>query len=303
MSMMTWLITGLLFMFRSVVGRFHPVANRHVVYDSNDVKVIAIPVLSDNYSYLLIDKNKKISAAIDPVNVSAVIDAATDADVRISAVLTTHHHADHAGGNKEIKWRLPEVDLYGSRTDREKMLGETIPLDDGNKIEIGDIEVTAVLAPCHTKGHVLFLVSQPEPLLFTGDTLFVGGCGKFFEGTAQDMFRALRLIDNLPSNTKLFVGHEYTVNNLLFAKSVEPSNDHVDRKLKWATDRIDSKLPTVPSTVEEELLYNPFMRCKDAASLATMREQKNDWSPPKEKTSLFGSLSRFVSKSMDKKGL
>eukprot|EP00190_Bangiopsis_sp_CCMP1999_P005776 CAMPEP_0198726182 /NCGR_PEP_ID=MMETSP1475-20131203/3324_1 /TAXON_ID= ORGANISM="Unidentified sp., Strain CCMP1999" /NCGR_SAMPLE_ID=MMETSP1475 /ASSEMBLY_ACC=CAM_ASM_001111 /LENGTH=217 /DNA_ID=CAMNT_0044488085 /DNA_START=232 /DNA_END=885 /DNA_ORIENTATION=+ len=190
-----------------------------------------------------------------------MIEAAEKEDVELTTVLTTHHHWDHAGGNDEIKKLLPKLKIYGPKTDN--IPSATDLVEDGDQVQIvGSDETFQVLGtPCHTRGHVCYYSSSTGSV-FTGDTLFLGGCGRFFEGDAKDMYSSLEKLAALPSDTRVFCGHEYTLSNLKFALSVDPDNQAIKDKIKWSEDRRKEGLPTVPGTVGEELTYNPFMRTK-----------------------------------------
>uniref|UniRef100_A0A0G4HI18 hydroxyacylglutathione hydrolase n=1 Tax=Chromera velia CCMP2878 TaxID=1169474 RepID=A0A0G4HI18_9ALVE len=231
---------------------------------SASAPVIVVPVLSDNFSYLLVDPETKVAAAVDPAEPSKVLTAAKEAGVKITHALVTHKHWDHAGGNEEISKSVPGIEIVS--TAYENIPCVTKALKDGESIEFGSLRVTALYTPCHTKGHVLFFVESlrepsKDPLLFSGDTLFVGGCGRFFEGEAADMVRALRgVIGQLPPNTQVFCGHEYTKSNLKFALAVEPGNQVLQEKFAWTERTLKEGGVTVPSTVGEEKLFNPFMR-------------------------------------------
>ncbi|OWK50487.1 Hydroxyacylglutathione hydrolase-like protein [Lonchura striata] len=164
----------------------------------------------------------------------------------------------------------------------------------------GSIRVRCLFTPCHTSGHMCYFMweddSPDAPALFSGDTLFVGGCGQFFEGTAEQMLTNLtQILGALPRDTKVFCGHECTVRNLKFALKVEPENEKVKEKLAWAKQRDDEDLPTVPSTLEEEFLYNPFLRLTEEAVqrftgrtepvevLRALRSQRDNFKKPKER--------------------
>ncbi|TPX36186.1 hydroxyacylglutathione hydrolase [Synchytrium microbalum] len=219
------------------------------------MKITPIPCLSDNYAYLLLDEHTNKSALIDPVEPSKVLPVAKDTN--ITAVLTTHHHADHAGGNKGIASQLPHIPIYGG-DDRIDALSHKV--EDRVSFKIGSLDVTPMFTICHTKGSVSYYVvdaSTGQKCVFTGDTLFVAGCGRFFEGTPTEMHHSLLdVLGNLPKETEVYCGHEYTASNLKFAAAVEPSNHDVAQKLEWAKN---TKC-TVPSTIGEEFKINPFMR-------------------------------------------
>ncbi|KAF7816579.1 hydroxyacylglutathione hydrolase cytoplasmic [Senna tora] len=233
------------------------------------MKIFHIPCLEDNYSYLIVDESTKEGAVVDPVEPEKVLKVASSHGVNLKLVLTTHHHwtqlltflllydRDHAGGNDKMKQLVPGIKVYGGSIDNVK--GCTNKVDNGDKVSLGaDINVF------HTKGHVSYYVTGKEdeqPAVFTGDTLFIAGCGKFFEGTAEQMYQSLCVtLGSLPKPTWVYCGHEYTVKNLQFALTVEPDNPRIQQKLTWAQNQRQAGEPTIPSTIEEEFETNPFMR-------------------------------------------
>ncbi|PVD31105.1 hypothetical protein C0Q70_10383 [Pomacea canaliculata] len=226
-----------------------------------DMRVRLIPALEDNYMYLIIDEQTQECAAVDPVDPEKILRAIKEEGVVLKSVLTTHHHWDHAGGNEKLIGLAGKVPVYGG-DDRIGAL--TKKVSEGDRFKIGSLDVECLFTPCHTSGHICYLVkdsSGTQPAVFTGDTLFVAGCGKFFEGTGKQMYMALvHKLAALNKDTKVYCGHEYTVNNLKFAAYVEPKNEAVKSKLAWAQNQRSKHEPTVPSTIGEELEYNPFMR-------------------------------------------
>ncbi|KAL4557288.1 hypothetical protein LXL04_035461 [Taraxacum kok-saghyz] len=199
---------------------------------------------------------------------------------------------DHAGGNEKIKELVPGIKVYGGNADNVK--GCTNKVENGDKLSLGDsINILSLHTPCHTKGHISYYVTgkeEEDPAVFTGDTLFVAGCGKFFEGTAEQMHESLCVtLASLPKPTRVYCGHEYTVKNLQFAQTVEPDNEKISEKLSWAQKQRQSGLPTILSTIEEELETNPFMRsdlpqvqervgCKSAVeAMREIRQRKDNW--------------------------
>ncbi|XP_068631911.1 hydroxyacylglutathione hydrolase, mitochondrial [Battus philenor] len=232
----------------------------HLVYNKMDVKIL--PALQDNYMYLIVDKATKEAAIVDPVEPNTVLQAVQDHGVKLTTVLTTHHHWDHAGGNENLVKKHPGLEVYGG-DDRIGAL--TKKVQHNTTFNIGHLNVQCLFTPCHTSGHICYFVTAPEEgqggAVFTGDTLFLGGCGRFFEGTAEQMHHALiEVLSNLPNETKVFCGHEYTLQNLKFALNVEPENEDIKNKIDWSKQRREEGKPTVPSTIAEEKLYNPFMR-------------------------------------------
>jgi len=255
------------------------------------MRIVQVPVLTDNIAYLIIDEKTGVAAAVDPAEPNKVLDAAKREGVTVSLVLTTHHHWDHASGNPKMKEAIADLLIYGG-DDRVDSL--THKVGDGDSIKISDnIKLDVLFTPCHTSGHVLYLVDGGEghtKALFTGDTLFIGGCGRFFEGTASQMHHALlEVVASLPHDTAVYCGHEYTVQNLKFAATVEPDNKALAAKLEWAIVQRKKGESTVPSTIAEELSYNPFMRVNESAVrsfakaddpiavMANLRTAKNEW--------------------------
>ncbi|KAI3925178.1 hypothetical protein MKW98_009828 [Papaver atlanticum] len=256
------------------------------------MRIVEIPCLEDNYSYLIIDETSKQAAVVDPVEPDKIVDLAQQQGLLLKMVLTTHHHWDHAGGNDKIKQILPGIKVYGGSIDNVR--GCTHKLDNRDKLSLGThISITALHTPCHTKGHISYYVTGKDedvPAVFTGDTLFVAGCGKFFEGTAEQMYPSLCVtLGALPKPTKVYCGHEYTVKNLQFALTIEPNNERITQKLSWAQHQRQMNQPTVPSTIEEELETNPFMRVElpllqasvgcdsPVETLREIRARKDNW--------------------------
>eukprot|EP00301_Raphidiophrys_heterophryoidea_P010111 c15153_g1_i1.p1 GENE.c15153_g1_i1~~c15153_g1_i1.p1 ORF type:complete len:290 (-),score=63.37 c15153_g1_i1:121-990(-) len=232
-------------------------AESHV---KGNVLVTVVPALSDNYMYLLGDLDKKVAAVVDPVEPEKLLEVAKQENIEIQMVLTTHNHWDHAGGNNKIAQLIPGVKIYGGINDNAQ--GVTKEVGEGDHISVGGLHVDVLSTPCHTPGHVCYVVhpaAQPT-LAFTGDTLFVAGCGNFNNGTPELMHGNFRKLGNLPLDTLLFVGHEYTTSNLQYASFVEPQNAAVANKLKWSQDCQAKGVFTVPSCVQEERDTNPFLR-------------------------------------------
>ncbi|KAI9094880.1 beta-lactamase-like protein [Phlyctochytrium arcticum] len=228
------------------------------------MRVLVVPVLSDNYSYILVDEATKQAAVVDPVSPSKVLAALKETGAELRGIITTHHHADHAGGNKELLSLMKDHDLTVWGGD-DRIPGLTHPVQNGEVFSLGRLKIKALETKCHTQGSVSFYVVDPETqekAVFTGDTMFIAGCGRFFEGDAHQMHHSLiEVLGTLPGDTKVYCGHEYTKSNLRFAQSLDPSYAPVLQKLQWCEDHPQS----VPSTIADELSFNPFMRLGDPA--------------------------------------
>lgn len=259
---------------------------------SSKMQVHIIPALSDNYMYLLVDEDTKEAAAVDPVEPQKLAAAVQQHGLNLSTILTTHHHWDHAGGNLQMTQLFKGLKILGG-DDRIPAMNQKV--SHGDEIMIGNITVQCLSTPCHTGGHICYFAngkSEEGPALFTGDTLFIAGCGKFFEGTADQMHAALiEKLSSLPDETRVYCGHEYTVNNLKYALHVEPLNESILSKIKWAGTKREKNEPTVPSTIRDEKSYNPFMRVNESSvqnhasssdpigTMAFLRREKDSFKP------------------------
>jgi hydroxyacylglutathione hydrolase len=220
------------------------------------MKIVQIPLLRDNYGYLIVCQRTNTAAVIDPSEAEPVLRRIEQEKVALKAILNTHHHRDHTGGNEGIL-ASGTVAVYGHKSDGERIPGLTRGVDEGDIIEIGDLRGVVLFIPGHTTGHVGYLF---DGNLFCGDTLFTAGCGRLFEGTPEQMHASLNKLMELPDQTKVYCGHEYTESNLRFAITLEPKN----RKLMSRFERVQGLrahgVSTVPSTLEEEKQTNPFLR-------------------------------------------
>ncbi|XP_070779108.1 hydroxyacylglutathione hydrolase, mitochondrial-like isoform X4 [Enoplosus armatus] len=226
------------------------------------MKVELLPALSDNYMYLLIDVDSREAAIVDPVEPIKVVEAVRKHGVKLTTVLTTHHHWDHASGNEKMVRLMPGLKVYGG-DDRVDAI--TKKVSHSNNFKLGSLNVKCLFTPCHTTGHICYYVTKENstepPAVFTGDTLFVAGCGKFFEGTAEQMHKALiEILGRLPPET----------------------------------EKCSDGEPTIPSTLADEFTYNPFMRVKEKSvqdhvkqtdpieTMRCLRKEKDGFRVPKE---------------------
>ena len=250
--------------------------------------VVPVPQLSDNYAYLISDPRTGDAAVVDCAEAEPVLAAARMAGVRLTAVLATHHHFDHVGGNAALLAARAGLRVHGSAADAPRIPGITDRLRDGDPVAVGSLRGRALLIPAHTSGHVAYHFPD-ERAVFTGDTLFVAGCGRLFEGDARQMMASLAKLAALPDETRVFCGHEYTEKNLRFAAVLEPTNAAIREKLAWAEARRRAGEPTVPSTIAEEKATNPFLRTNSPELAASVRQRVPDL-PPDDPVALFAAV-------------
>lgn len=223
------------------------------------MRVVPVPVLMDNYAYLVVEEASGEAAVVDPSEAAPVLDAAKRDGVRLRAIWNTHHHWDHVGGNRDLLVAMPDLKVFGYAGDRSRIPGITDPVEDGGEFSFGKHRVRVIFIPAHTSGHVAYHLPD-DAMVFTGDTLFAGGCGRLFEGDARTMVDSLGRLATLPPETKVYCGHEYTEKNLAFALTLEPGNQALRDKYQRVRQARGRGEPTVPSTIAEELSTNPFLR-------------------------------------------
>ncbi len=224
------------------------------------MKVEIIPCLNDNYSYLIFERETNTVSIIDPSEFSAC-DKIIKKYKKLDFILNTHHHNDHVDGNLKLKEKYKSK-ILGYGLDKIRIPGIDILLKENQKQKIGNLEFNVIHVPGHTNGHIAFYFEK-EKIVFTGDTLFSLGCGKIFEGTHKDMFNSLNKLKNLPPKTKMFCGHEYTKKNLDFCLRYDSSNVLLKDKVIDVNSKLNQCLPTVPTTIEQEMKLNIFLRCND----------------------------------------
>ena len=222
------------------------------------MEVNIIPILSDNYSYLIIDKENKSCSAIDPASPEEIIPFIEKENLVLKNILNTHYHDDHTAGNLHLKEKY-KCKIYGPYEEKDKIPGIDIALKENDILQINNYRAKVFETPGHTAGHIIYWFEK-EKKVFTGDTLFVLGCGKLFEGTPQIMWNSLLKIRNLPKETKIYCGHEYSKNNADFALSIEKNNNKLIKRSKEINKLINKNHFTVPTTVKKEIESNPFLR-------------------------------------------
>ena len=238
------------------------------------MRVLPVSLLEDNYAYLIIDETTNKAAVVDCAEAAPVLSALQQAGADLVAILPTHHHWDHIGGNAELLQRR-KLDVYGYVGQGHRIPGCTREVGEGEEIFIGSLKARVLFIPAHTSGHVAYYFVN-ERSVFTGDTLFAGGCGRLFEGDAATMLRSLSKLMDLPDDTKVYFGHEYTEKNLRFALTLEPENAALQGKFAWVLEQRRRNLPTTPTTIGSEKETNPFFRWRSAELRRNLQHQFPD---------------------------
>ena len=220
-----------------------------------------ISCLKDNYSYLIHDNQSNTVAIIDPSEFAPCDKIISKKYKKLDYILNTHHHYDHVGGNKELKKKYNSK-ILGFKSDEERIPNIDKLLEDNEEFNVGNIKFTTLFIPGHTAGHIAFY-SKTEKVIFTGDTLFSMGCGRVFEGTYDQMFESLNRIKNLPEDTKIYCGHEYTQKNIEFCIKYNPGNDLLKKTKNTIEEKLKNGEPSIPSTLLKEKQMNIFFRTDD----------------------------------------
>ena len=219
-----------------------------------------IPCLNNNYSYLIFDKKTNTVSIIDPSEFNNCDDVVRKYK-RLDYILNTHHHADHVGGNLKLKQKYNSK-ILGFNLDKDRIPGIDVALKENQKNKIGNLEFETIFTPGHTSGHITLFFYR-EGVVFTGDTLFSLGCGAVFEGTHKEMYNSLNKIKKLPPETKVYCGHENTKSNLDFCLKYDSENSFLKEKKNEIENKLKNRQPTIPTTIEEEIKTNIFLRCND----------------------------------------
>ncbi len=233
----------------------------------------AVPMLSDNYAWLLRDEATGATAFVDPADADACITAVEAAGGRLDTVLLTHHHADHVAGTDVVRARYG-CPVVGAAADARRLPRLDRALAEGDTVALGDSSLRVIDTPGHTVGHIAFF-GGANHVLICGDTLFSLGCGRLLEGTAADMHGSLCKLAALPGDTLVCCGHEYTQGNARFALHADPDNPALRARAAEVNRLREAGKPTVPSRLTDELAENPFLRAPDVAALAKLRAEKD----------------------------
>jgi len=250
------------------------------------LRIERVPTLGDNYTYVIACEDTGDAAVVDAPESDPVVARVDAMGVRVTKVLSTHHHFDHSAANPDLAKRY-DAPVYGHVSDAERIPGFTNGLEEGDTVSVGNQTARILFIPAHTKGHIAYVFDDAEAA-FTGDTLFAAGCGRLFEGTAAMMYEALCVkLAALPDSMRIFCGHEYTESNLVFAAAEEPDNEDIAARLESvrkirahaAADWHDATPAemTIPSTLADERATNPFVRARSAEELGAIRTRKDNF--------------------------
>ncbi|MGE4321618.1 MAG: hydroxyacylglutathione hydrolase [Sphingobium sp.] len=237
------------------------------------IEVVRIPALSDNYIWLVHEPASGETAVVDPAEAAPVLEEAARRNWKITQIWNTHWHPDHVGGNADIKAATGCL-ITGPRAEKDRIDTLDTTVQEGDGVSLGGISGDVIDVPAHTSGHIAFHLPQ-EKAVFVGDTLFAMGCGRLFEGTAEQMFDNMRKLSALPDETSVYCAHEYTQSNGRYALVAEPDNDAIAARMEKVDAMRARGEPTVPTTIGLERATNPFMRARDAGELAERRHAKD----------------------------
>jgi hydroxyacylglutathione hydrolase len=223
------------------------------------MEIHLLPAFTDNYFFVLHDRQRQIAAVVDPGAAQPVLACLAALKAKLTAILITHHHHDHVGGITSLLKQFPQAVVYGSAADRGRIPAQQVYLQDGDQVTFGDRTAEVLFVPGHTRGHIAYYFPAGGEL-FCGDTLFAGGCGRLKEGTPAQMVDSLSKLRNLPEQTRVWCAHEYTLTNLRFAQTVDSNNPDLQARLADVKQARQQGQSTIPSAIGLEKLTNPFLR-------------------------------------------
>ncbi|HEY0426023.1 MAG TPA: hydroxyacylglutathione hydrolase [Rhodopila sp.] len=232
-----------------------------------------VPILKDNYAWLLREDSTGATAIVDPADAQPIIEAIEKAGGRLDLILLTHHHADHIAGVDEVRARF-NCPVVGALADQHRLPKLDEAVKEGDTVRFGNADARVIDTPGHTRGQINYFFPDGAVLL-SGDTLFSLGCGRLIEGTPAEMFDSLHKLAALPADTLVCCGHEYTESNARFALAVDPDNKALHEFVGKVEQLRAAGQPSVPSVLREELKANPFLLAPDVASFAAMRAKKD----------------------------
>jgi hydroxyacylglutathione hydrolase len=222
--------------------------------------ILPIKAFNDNYLWLFREESSKQACIVDPGDAEVVLEYLQAHELELAAIFITHHHGDHTGGIERLLQKY-DVPVYGPDSINIPTISK--PLREGDVVDLFGEKFHVLEVPGHTMDHIAYYTNAANPVLFCGDTLFAGGCGRVFEGTYPMMHESLQKLAKLSTDTQVFCAHEYTMANLAFAVAVSPNDQALADRVEQEQNRRDQGLATVPTSIEKELETNPFLRCNE----------------------------------------
>ena len=254
------------------------VPEKRMLDKNNEFKILPINVLQDNIVWVWVHNFNAV--VVDPSISSPVKEWLLSKNLSLKAILQTHHHQDHIGGTEELIKKWPNAKVIASKKELKRIPFQTFSVDNNDKFNLFDSQITVIEVHGHTNNHIAFYISKNNSnynILFPGDTIFGGGCGRLLEGTPTQMFKSLNRLNSLPENTKIYSAHEYTENNLEWALSIQPNDIFIMERFKYVKSKRQKGLPSLPSTIAEERKTNLFLRAQNVEELAALRRHKDNW--------------------------
>ena len=248
--------------------------------EKQDFIIHPIPVLKDNIIWIWVKGDQAV--VVDPAISQPVISWLKENELKLTSVLQTHHHEDHIGGTEDLLEVWPSSSVIAAKRDLDRIPFQTHSVEDNEIFILLEEEIKVLEVPGHTRNHISFYlggskIRKMHPVLFSGDTLFGAGCGRLFEGTPSQMFNSLNRLKSLPNDTKIFCAHEYTEDNLKWAKSIYPEDSNISSRLEKVINQRSKGLQSLPSTILEERKSNLFFLSKNSAEFAKLRLHKDNW--------------------------
>ena len=244
----------------------------------SEFTILPITVLQDNIVWVWVHNCNAV--VIDPSISAPVEKSLLEKGLSLKAILQTHHHDDHIGGTERLIKRWPDAKVVASKKELKRIPFQTFSVDDNDIFHLLDSEIKVIEVNGHTNNHIAFYISKVDAkynILFPGDTLFAGGCGRIMEGTPIQMFESLYKLNSLPENTKIYSAHEYTENNLKWALTLDSKNISIKERLELVQNKLRNGIPSLPSTISEERKTNLFLRAKNIEEFTKLRHHKDNW--------------------------
>ena len=246
--------------------------------NKSEFTIHPIPVLQDNIVWVWVHNCNAV--VVDPSISSPVKEWLLNKNLYLKAILQTHHHEDHIGGTQELIKRWPDSKVIASKKEIKRIPFQTFSVENNEVFDLFDSKVKVIEVHGHTNNHLAFYISKENAkynILFPGDTLFGGGCGRLLEGTPAQMFKSLKKLNDLPADTKIYSAHEYTENNLKWALSLKSNDISIIERLKIVQNKRQNGLTSLPSTISEERKTNLFLRARNIEELTMLRKHKDNW--------------------------